>query len=455
AAVMRIETALAKGSKKAEELRDPVANYHPMQVDDLQKLTPHFSWSAYLASLGLATPSVIDVGQPEFQKALDAEIAAAPLSDWKSYFRWQLIHASARYLSAPFLDENFNFYSKTLAGVETARARWKRVLYVVDENIGDALGQLYVKDNFPPESKARVVAMVANIRATLRERIQTLTWMDDATKAKALAKLDAYGVKVGYPDKWIDYSALKIDRGPYVLNVERATDFLVKRDLAKIGKPTDRTLWDITAPTVNCYYSPTGNEIVFPAGILQPPFFDASKDDAVNYGAIGSMMGHEMTHGFDDEGRQFDPKGNLTDWWTPESAARFKERAQLVVKQYGEYVPVGDLHINGELGLGENIADIGGAKISFHAFEKSLAAKPENTIDGFTPEQRFFLSFANMYREEDRPEVLKLYIQTDPHSPGKYRVIGVLSNMDEFAKAFDVPEGAPMRRAAADRVNIW
>jgi putative endopeptidase len=455
AAVMRIETALAESSKKVEDLRDPVANYHPMPVADLQKLAPHFDWSAYLAALGLPNPSVIDVGQPDFIKGLDAEIAKAPLSDWKAYFRWQLIHANARYLSAAFLDENFNFYSKILAGVQTARARWMRVLYVIDENIGDALGQLYVKDNFPPEAKARVLAMVANIRATLRERIQALEWMDDATKAKALAKLDAYGVKVGYPDKWIDYSTLKIDRGPYVLNVERATEFLVKRDLAKIGKPTDRSLWDMTAPTVNCYYSPTGNEVVFAAGYLQPPFFDRNADDALNYGAVGAVMGHEMTHGFDDEGRQFDPKGNLTDWWTPESAKRFKERANLVVKQYSEYVPVGDLHINGQLDQGENIADIGGAKISFHALEKTLAGKPQVLVDGFTPEQRFFLSFADMYRDKETPEVEKYYLQTDPHSPDKYRVIGVLSNMDEFAKAFDVPEGAPMRRAPADRVNIW
>jgi putative endopeptidase len=455
AAVMRIETALANGSKKAEDLRDPVANFNPMPVADLQKETPHFDWAVYLATLGLSTPSVIDVGQPDFNRALDAEIVAAPLSDWKAYFRWQLIHANAPYLSSAFSSENFDFFARTMDGVQVQRARWKRVVSVTDENIGEALGQLYVKDNFPPEAKARAVTMVANIRAALRERILALDWMDDATKAKAVAKLDAYHVKVGYPDKWIDYSSLKIDRGSYVMNVERATAFLTRRDLDRIDKPTDRTLWGMTPPTVNCYYADLNNEIVFPAGILQPPFFDAKADDALNYGAIGSMMGHEMTHGFDDTGRKFDLKGNLTDWWTPESAKRFTERAKLVVKQYSEYVPVGDLHINGELSQGENIADIGGAKISFTAFEKTRAGKPEEKIDGFTPEQRFFLSFANMYLELDTPQVLKMWLQTDPHSPGKYRVIGVLSNMAEFAKAFDVPEGAPMRRAPADRVNIW
>jgi predicted metalloendopeptidase len=246
-----------------------------------------------------------------------------------------------------------------------------------------------------------------------------------------------------------------IDRGPYVLNVERANDFLVRRDIAKIGKPVDRTEWSMTPPTVNCYYSPDRNEIVFPAGILQPPFFDPNADDAANYGAIGSMMGHEMTHGFDDNGRQFDPKGNLTDWWTPESAARFKERAKAIIKQYSEYVPVDSLHINGELSQGENIADLGGIKLSFTAFEKTPEAKAGVKVDGFTPEQRFFLSFASMYREIDRPELLRLWLQTDPHSPGRYRVIGVLSNLDDFAKAFDIPEGSPMRRPEADRVNIW
>jgi putative endopeptidase len=455
AAVMRIETSLAQGSKKVVDLRDPVANFRPTPFADVQKLTPHFDLTAYLTALGTTAPSVIDAGQPDFNKAFDALIVSAPLSDWKAYFRWQLVHASARYLSAPFLDENFNFYATVLTGQPLPVQRWKRVLSVTDENLGDALGQLYVKDNFPPEAKARVLAMVANIRAALRGRIQALDWMDDATKQAALRKLDAYGVKVGYPDKWIDYSTVGIDRGPYVLNVERATAFLARRDLKKIGGPTDRTEWHITAPTVNAYYDPASNEIVFPAGILQPPFFDMKADDAVNYGSIGAVMGHEMTHGFDDTGRQFDPKGNLVDWWSAESAKRFAERAKAIVKQYSEYVPQDGLHINGELCQGENIADLGGAKLSFTALEKTLEGKPVEKIDGFTPEQRFFLSFASIYRELDRPEVLKLFIQTDPHSPARYRVIGVLSNMDEFAKAFDVPEGAPMRRAAADRVNIW
>jgi len=455
AAILRLETALAMGSRKAVDLRDPVANYHKMPIADAQKLMPHFDLEAYLTGMGLADRGAIDASQPEFLTALDGVIASTPLSDWKAYFRWHLIHASARYLSAPIVDENFSFYGTTLGGTPQIRSRWKRILSVIDEDIGEALGQLYVTDNFPPESKARVKAMVANILQALHDRLLSIDWMDEPTRQAALRKLAAYGVKIGYPDKWIDYSTLVIDRGPYVLNVERANDFLVRRDIAKIGKPVDRTEWSMTPPTVNCYYSPDRNEIVFPAGILQPPFFDPNADDAANYGAIGSMMGHEMTHGFDDNGRQFDPKGNLTDWWTPESAARFKERAKAIIKQYSEYVPVDSLHINGELSQGENIADLGGIKLSFTAFEKTPEAKAGVKVDGFTPEQRFFLSFASMYREIDRPELLRLWLQTDPHSPGRYRVIGVLSNLDDFAKAFDIPEGSPMRRPEADRVNIW
>ena len=455
AAVMRIETALAKASRTAVDLRDPVANYHLTPVADLAKLTPHFDWEAYFAGMGLKTPAAVDVGQPEFLSALDAQIVSMPLADWKVYFRWQLVSAEAPFLSSPFVDENFAFFGTVLAGTPEMRPRWKRVVSLLDSDVGEALGQLYVREAFPPEAKARALAMVKNILQALRERIQALDWMDEPTRQAALRKLDAYGVKVGYPDKWIDYGTLVIDRGPYVLNVERANDFLVRRDMAKIGKPTDRSEWGMTPPTVNCYYNPPTNEMVFPAGILQPPFFDAKADDALNYGAIGFFMGHEMTHGFDDEGRQYDPKGNLTDWWTPESAKRFNERAKAIVKQYSEYVPVDNLHINGELTQGENIADNGGLKLAYTAFMKIEAGRDETKIDGFTPQQRFFLSYASMMREVDRPEILRLWLQTDPHSPSRYRVIGVLSNFDAFAQAFDVPEGAPMRRPAAERVNIW
>jgi predicted metalloendopeptidase len=320
---------------------------------------------------------------------------------------------------------------------------------------GEALGQLYVAEAFPPEAKARMLVLVGNLRSALRDRIGRLDWMDEPTRAAALKKLELLGVKVGYPDKWIDYSALSIDRGTYVLNVLRANEFNFRRDLEKIGKPVDRTAWGITAPTVDAYYDPSMNEIVFPAGILQPPFFDKDADDAVNYGAIGSIIGHEMTHGFDDQGRQYDGHGNLSDWWTPESAKRFKERSSGIVRQFNGYVAIGDLHVNGELTLGENIADLGGVTIAYAALAKALAGVPSEKIGGFTPQQRFFLSYANCWHTNWRPEALRLLVNTNPHSPSRFRVIGPLSNLDEFAEAFGVPVGSPMRRSGADRVTIW
>ncbi len=455
ASIMSLETALARGSKSAADLRDPVANYHKMPLADLAKLSPRFDWSPFFADVGLGAPASLDVGQPDFIKALDGQVASAPIADWKAYLRWHLIHDYARYLSSPIVNENFAFFGTTLNGTPTMRERPKRVLVVIDESVGEALGQLYVAQAFPPEAKARMLALVLNIKAALRDRIEHLEWMDEPTRKAALVKLDALGIKIGYPDKWIDYSTLVIDRGPYVLNVLRANEFATKRDLAKIGKPVDRSLWQMTPPTVNAYYDPPMNEIVFPAGFLQPPFFDASADDAVNYGAIGAVIGHEMTHGFDDEGRQFDAKGNLADWWSPESEKRFKERSAAIVRQFNGYVAIDGLHVNGELTQGENIADLGGIKLSFTALERNLAKHPQGKIDGFTPEQRFFLSFANVWRENQRPEAEKLQVNTDPHSPSRLRVNGPLSNLDEFAAAFGVPEGAPMRRAAADRVTIW
>ncbi len=455
-AVMNVEISLARGSKKKTELRDPVANYHRMTVAELQKLTPHFDWQAYFVAIGLPQPGDLDVGQPEFIQALDAELAAAPLADWQAYLRWQLLHASAPYLSTAFVDENFDFFAHTLAGQEKQRERWKRVLNRVDLSIGEALGQLYVAEYFPPESKARMLKLVGNLQVALREKIKGLPWMDEPTRALALKKLDAFGVKIGYPDKWIDYSSVAIVRDSYVINIMHASEFNVKRDLAKIGKPIDRTEWEMTPPTVNAYYEPQRNEIVFPAGILQPPFFDAKADDATNYGAIGSVIGHEMTHGFDDEGRQYDAVGNLSDWWTPESAARFKERAAVVVQQFNGFVAIDDLHVNGELTQGENIADLGGVKIAYAAFQKALAQNPEpESTDGFTLAQRFFLSYATVWHDNLRPEFVRLIVQTDPHSPDKFRVNGPLSNLDEFAKAFGIPENSPMRRPPAERVSIW
>jgi len=453
--VMRIESALARGSRSRVDLRDPIANYNKMTVADAQKRTPHFGWTGYFAGMGLAAPAEIDLGQPEFFSAFDAIFAGAPVADWRAYLRWHYLHSVAPLLGAAFVDENFQFYGKTLTGTPQILDRWKRVLGAVDGSLGEALGKLYVAEYFPPESKARMLALVGSLRDALHDRLEAIPWMDEATRAKALAKLAAFTVKIGYPDKWIDYSRLSVDRGPYVLNMLRAREFNVRRELDKIGRPVDRTEWEMTPPTVNAYYDPLRNEIVFPAGILQPPFFDAKADDAVNYGAIGAVIGHEMTHGFDDQGRQFDGHGNLSDWWTPASAARFKERAAEIVKQFDGYVAVDDLHVNGSLTQGENIADLGGLKIAYAALEKALAGGPRGKIDGFTPEQRFFLSFAAVWRTNQRPEALRLQVNTDPHAPARFRVDGPLSNLDEFAAAFDVPEGAPMRRPAAERVAIW
>lgn len=455
AAVMRLETALAKGSKTNVQLRDPVANYHKLPLADVQKLTPHFDWKAFLKAVECPSVEALDIGQPEFLQAFDEQLAAAPVADWQAYFRWNWLSSLAPYLSQPLVDENFAFYGKTLTGAEQLRDRWKRVLETIDGSIGEALGQLYVAEYFPPESKTRMLALVKNLRAALRDRLKTLEWMDEPTRTKALAKLDAFGVKIGYPDKWIDYSKLVIDRGPYAANVLRAREFNVRRDLAKIGKPVDRIEWGMTPPTVNAYYNPTMNEIVFPAGILQPPLFDAKADDAVNYGGIGAVIGHEMTHGFDDQGRQFDAQGNLTDWWTPESAKRFTERSAGIVKQFSGYSVFEDLRVNGELTQGENIADLGGVKIAYAALHKALAGKPEEKIDDFTPDQRFFLSWATVWRTNQRDESLRLQVNTDPHSPAKFRVNGPLANLPEFAKAFDVPESASMRRGVTERVEIW
>jgi len=453
--VMRLETAMAKASRSAADLRDPVANYHKLPLAEVRKLTPHFDWTAYLAGIGLPTPEAIDVSQPEFMEALDGLLASASVDDWKAYFRWHLIHDCAPYLSKPVVDENFAFFGKELTGVEVLRDRWRRVLNTVDSCVGEALGQLYVADNFPPESKRRMLQLVNNLKDALRARLLTLEWMDAPTRTAALAKLDAFGVKIGYPDRWIDYSSLTMDRGPYVLNVLRANAFNVRRDLAKIGKPVDRLEWGMTPPTVNAYYNPSMNEVVFPAGILQPPFFDAKADDAVNYGSIGAAIGHEMTHGFDDEGRQFDAHGNLSDWWTPASAVKFKERSAAIVRQFNSYAAIGEIHVNGELTQGENIADLGGIKLAYAALEHALEGQSRARIDGFTPEQRFFLSFASVWRQNQRLEAERLQVNTDPHSPAAYRVNGPLSNLPEFAAAFDVPEGSPMRRAAKDRVEIW
>jgi predicted metalloendopeptidase len=454
-AIMKLETALATASVPRVKLRDPQARYHKMTVAELTALAPALDWPAYFKGVGAAPFTELNVGQPGFVQGFAAVLASTPVADWRAYLRWHLVRETAPFLSKVFVTESFEFNGRTLTGQEKLRPRWQRVVGVIDSNLGEALGQLYVAEYFPPESKARMQQLVANLRAALRERLQTLEWMDEPTRIKALAKLDAFTVKVGYPDKWRDYSGAKVDRGPYVLNVLRLSALEQRRDMAKIGQPVDRTEWGMTPPTVNAYFRPTANEIVFPAGYLQPPFFDAKADDPVNYGAIGTSIGHEMTHGFDDSGRQYDGDGNLVDWWTPESAARFKARSGGVVKQFAAYTVLDGVHVNGELTQGENIADLGGVKISYAALQKALAGKPVALIDGFTPEQRFFISYAAKWRRLSRDQAMRLQINTDPHSPAEFRANGPLSNLDEFAKAFDVPEGAPMRRPAAERVTIW
>lgn len=453
--VVKLETALATASRTNVALRDPVANYHKRPVAELTKFAPHFDWPAYFHGLGIAAPAELDVAQPEFLQAFDGLLVSVPVDEWRTYLRWHLLHAASPYLSTTWENETFAFYERELTGAQQLQDRWKRAFEAIDEGLGEDMGQLYVAENFPPESKARMLVLVENLREALRDRLQALAWMDDATREKALAKLAAFRVKIGYPDKWIDYGALQVDRGPYVLNVLRAAEFNVARELAKIGQPVDRSEWGMTPPTVNAYYNPTMNEIVFPAGILQPPFFDAEADDALNYGGIGAVIGHEMIHGFDDEGRQYAADGSLTEWWTPESARRFEERAAGIVRQFSGYVPVDALHVNGELTQGENIADLGGLRVAYGALQKALSGRPRAKIDGFTPEQRFFLSWAKVWRENIRPEALRLRVNTDPHAPAHFRINGPLSNLEEFAVAFAVPEGAPMRRSGEQRVTIW
>ena len=456
--IMALETKLAEASRTRVQLRDPIKNYNKMGIRQLQDLTPDWHWNDYFNKIDLLEPGDINVHQPEFFKAANELFKSTPIDDWKAYLRWQLISATGSYLSNDFVDEEFDFNERTLRGTQQNKPRWKRVITSEDDEIGEALGKLYVGFYFPPEAKARALELVNNLKEALADRIKTLDWMDETTKKEALKKLAAMNVKIGYPDKWLDYSLLQIDRGPYVLNAVRAGKFEADRDLEKIGKPVDRTDWGMTPPTVNAYYNPNMNEIVFPAGILQPPFFYANADDAVNYGGIGAVIGHEMTHGFDDQGRQFDADGNLRDWWSPKSAAEFKKRSQAVVNQYNEYEPLPGKHVNGELTQGENIADIGGVKLAYAALQKALDKNPqarEQKIDGFTPEQRFFLSFAAIWRSKIRDEEQKLRLNTDPHSPAQYRVNGPLSDLPEFAKAFDVPDGSPMVRPADKRVNIW
>lgn len=452
--ILGIETSLAKASMTNVERRDPQKVYHKMSVADAQALTPHLSWDSYFQALGGPKLAEINIGQPDFFKALDGLLVSVPLADWKTYYRWHLLDRSAALLSDPYVQENFAFNGRILTGSKEIRPRWKRCTSAVDQQIGEALGQVYVQKYFPPEAKARALDLVHNLLAALRDDLQTLPWMSPATRKAAIEKLEAFTIKIGYPDKWRDYSALKIDRGSYVVNTFRATQFETVRDLAKIGKPVDRGEWGMTPPTVDAYDNAQLNEIVFPAGILQPPFYDPKRDDAYNYGGIGAVIGHEITHGFDDQGAQFDPRGNLKNWWTPEDLKSFQDRGECVAKQFDGYEVEKGLHENGKLVEGESIADLGGATLAYAAFQKSQHSKTnEKDANGFTPEQRFFLGYAENWAVNVRPELARLQTNTDPHPLPKFRANGPLSNMAEFAKAFGCKKGDPMVRTQV--CKIW
>jgi len=452
--VLAFETKLALASMTPAEQRDPIATFNKMGAAELSKLTPNFSWSSYFKAIGAPEKTAVNVQQPKFFQTFSRQLTAEPLSTWKTYLKWQLLSAAAPYLSKAFVDEDFDFNERTLQGTQQILPRWKRCVSATDQALGFALGRLYVAQYFPPESKVRMDQLVQNLIAALSEDLASLPWMGEATRKAALQKLSAFTPKIGYPDKWRDYSALAVAREAYVSNVMAGTLFEFHRDLAKIGKPVDRTEWGMTPPTVNAYYNPLKNEIVFPAGILQPPFFDGKADDGLNYGAIGAVIGHEMTHGFDDQGRKFDAKGNLTDWWTKDDAAQYEARAACVEKQFSGYEVEPGLHEKGQLVLGESIADLGGLSIAYRAMRKALEGKPEPApIDGLTADQRFFLGWARVWATNDRPEFARLMVNTNFHPLDRFRAVGPASNMPEFAKAFSCKAGDPMVRAEACR--IW
>jgi putative endopeptidase len=452
--VMNIETALAKASLTNVQLRDPKTNYHKLSTAELKQLTPDWSWDSFFADVHLPGLPETNIGQPDFFKEMDHQLTATPLSDWKIYLRWHVIHDKAPALTDAFVQENFNFYGKRLSGTAELQPRWKRCVQSVNRNIGEALGQVYVEKYFPPEAKAHAREMVQNLISALRSDIPTLSWMSPETKKAAVEKLEAFNIKIGYPDKWRDYSKLNIEHDSYAVNLRRAATFENARELAKIGKPVDRNEWGMTPPTVNAYYNPTMNEIVFPAGILQPPFYDPKADDAVNYGGMGAVIGHEISHGFDDQGSQFDGQGNLRNWWTADDRKNFDDRATCVEKQFDSYEVEPGLHQNGKLVLGESIGDLGGLAISYAAYEKSLEGKPRpKDIDGFTPEQRFFLGWAQVWGTNQRPEAARLQANTNPHPLARFRGNGPLSDMAAFAQAWGCKKGDPMVREQA--CKIW
>ncbi len=453
--IMAIESRLAQASLTNVELRNPANYYNIMTVADADKASPNFPWTAYFKGIGYPEIVRFSYAHPKFFAAMDSLLTEKPLADWKNYLRWHTVHGYATFMSSPFVNENFRFYAATLAGTKELRPRWKRVLSMINYTMGEALGELYVEKAFPPHTKARAQEMIENLKKAYAVRLQKVQWMSEPTKELALKKLATFKAKVGYPDKFRDYSALTIDRSSYVANVRRASTFEYTRGMNKIGKPVDRDEWGMPPQTINAYYNPLLNEICFPAAIMQPPYFDGDMDDAVNYGAMGAVIGHEMTHGFDDQGGQFDADGNMKSWWTEADRAEFERRAGVLVKQFDGFVAIDSVRINGKLTLGENIADLGGLLISYDAIQLALAGTEKKLIDGLTPEQRFYLSFAQAWRTNQRPEQLKLQINTDVHPPARWRVLGPLSNIPAFRQAFGCKEGDAMVRPDSLQVQIW
>ncbi len=455
ASVMLIETRLAKAARTKVELRDPHANYNKISVAELKKQYPSFGWDVFFTNFGLKGLKEINIGQPASIKEAVTIINTLPLKDQIAYLQWKLIDASASFLSDDIYATNFDFYSKTINGVKEMKPRWKRAVAVVDGSLGEAVGQMYTEKYFPAAAKERMVTLVKNLQVSLGQRIQNLAWMSDVTKVKAQEKLAAFTVKIGYPDKWRDYSSLQIKNDSYWENAQRANRFEHDYMISKANKPVDKSEWYMTPQTVNAYYNPTTNEICFPAGILQYPFFDMNADDAFNYGAIGVVIGHEMTHGFDDQGRQYDKDGNLKDWWTAEDAKNFEARSAVMTSFFDNIEVASGVHANGKFTLGENIADHGGLQVAFNAFKNATKNAPLQTIDGFTPEQRFFLSYAGVWANNIRPEAILSRTKSDPHSLGKWRVDGALPHIGAWYDAFNITAKDAMYLPVEKRVSIW
>jgi len=453
--VMDIETALARATLTRVERRDPYKVFHRVPVAELEKLAPAFDWKTYLAGMGIPDTQVLNASQPGFLRGMSAELKRRPLADWKLYLRWHLVNSEAPYLSRGFVDEDFAFNHKVLQGTEALAPRWKRCVRWVDRDLGEALGQVFVEKNFSPELKKKTQEMVQQIEREMEADLRTLDWMSPETRKRALEKSAAMANKIGYPDRWRDYSSIKLARDDFQGNVARSARFETARQLGKIGKPVDRGEWDITPQTVNAYYNPTMNDMNFPAAVLLPPLYDPKMDAAPGYGNTGGTIGHELTHGFDDEGRQYDAKGNLKDWWTKEDAAEFARRAACVSDQYSTYIAVDDVHVNGKLTLGEDVADLGGLILAYRAWRGATANQRLAPVDGLTPDQRFFVGNAQWACSNIRPEAMRLRARTNPHSPPKYRVNGLVVNVPEFGQAFSCKPGAPMTKPAEKVCKVW